>query len=174
MKKHYVYIIRSIQTNKVEYVGECINPRLRLNSHVANTNSAGSGTFAGRRNEIQMEIVKEFDNKSEAFKYQCELQKQYGFETDAERIMKQTKDSSGNLLMLSKDAQERKRKTQIERYGVPIIAYDKKTGQLVNEYESISQAAEELNIDCGNLNRCVNGIRYKSVGGYIFRKNNSA
>ena len=58
----------------------------------------------------------------------------------------------------------------IEKYATPIIAYDKITGALINEYQSINEAAIELNIDAGNLNRCINGIRYKSVGGYIFRK----
>jgi len=171
MKEYKVYTITEKKTNNILYVGETGLPiNKRLNCHVAHTKYAGSGKFAGRRNEIEMNVIKIFSTKSEAYTYQCELQKQYGFETDAEKLMKITTDSNGNLLMLSKEAQERKRKTQIEKYGVPIIAYDKKTGALVNEYESISEAAINLKIDVGNLNRCINGIRYKSVGGFIFRK----
>lgn len=171
MKQFYVYTITNNKTGEIEYIGESGLPmNKRFNCHVAHTKHSGSGKFAGRRNQISMNIIKRFDTKSEAYAYQCKLQKQYGWETDYERLLKITTDSSGNLLMLSKEAQERKRKTQIEKYGVPIIAYDKKTGALVNEYQSISEAAINLKIDVGNLNRCINGIRYKSVGGFIFRK----
>ena len=171
MKQFYVYTITNNKTGEIEYIGESGLPMSRrLNCHVAHTKCSGSGKFAGRRNEITMNIVKRFDTKSEAYAYQCELQKKYGFETDYQKALKGTIDNNGKLLMLSKEAIEKRIKTMIEKYATPIIAYDKITGALINEYQSINEAAIELNIDAGNLNRCINGIRYKSVGGYIFRK----
>lgn len=171
MKQFYVYTITNNKTGKIEYIGESgLAMNKRLNCHVSHTKHSGSGKFAGRRNEISMNIIKRFDTKSEAYAYQCELQKQLGWETDAEKAIKGTIDSDGKLLMLSKEVVKRRIRTMIERHGVPIIAYDKKTGVLVNEYESISEAAINLKIDVGNLNRCINGIRYKSVGGFIFKK----
>jgi len=171
MKQFYVYTITNNKTGEIEYIGESGLPiNRRLNCHVAHTKFSGSGKFAGRRNEISINIIKRFNTKSEAYAYQCELQKKYGFETDYQKALKGTVDANGKLLMLNKDCQERKKRTIIEKYGVAIIAYNKKTGAFVNEYESINHAADELNIDAGNLNRCINGIRYKSVGGYIFKK----
>ncbi len=77
----YVYeIINTLGT--IEYVGETSNPKRRLYEHTKKKPlTSGSGTFFGR-NDIIMNIVKEFDNRKDAYDYQCKLQKEYGLISD--------------------------------------------------------------------------------------------
>jgi predicted GIY-YIG superfamily endonuclease len=87
--KFYVYeLVNSLGV--VEYVGETTNPKQRLKSHFRKIKGHGYGKFAYRK-DITMNIVKEFDNRKDAFAYQCELQKKYGFETDLEKIQNHIK-----------------------------------------------------------------------------------
>jgi predicted GIY-YIG superfamily endonuclease len=91
MKKYYVYEIRN-SLGIVEYVGETANPKERFGRHVwrrpcltkKGNVSNGVGGFYGRT-DVSLNIVKEFDNRKDAFNYQCELQKEYGFKTDSEK-----------------------------------------------------------------------------------------
>ena len=83
---YYVYeIINFLGT--IEYIGESKNPKKRFMCHKSINKSGSNGKFNGRQ-DIFMNIVKEFNNKKDAFNYQCELQKQYGFESDAEKLSK--------------------------------------------------------------------------------------
>ena len=86
MKKYYVYeLYNSLGT--IEYVGETSRPLERFQNHIRhkpNPNN-GIGKFYGRM-DITMNIVKEFDNKTEAYRFQCQLQKEYGFITDSEKL----------------------------------------------------------------------------------------
>lgn len=75
MKKYYVYELYN-QMGTIEYVGETVNPKGRLKVH-----KCIAGKFH-KRNDIRMYIVKDFDNRKDAYNYQCELQIQYGFVTD--------------------------------------------------------------------------------------------
>lgn len=55
--------------------------------------------------------------------------------------------------------------------AISIKAYKKDTGEFVGEYESIGEAARQLNINKANLAKCVSGNpKYKSCKGYIFKK----
>jgi hypothetical protein len=91
MKKYYVYEIRNL-LGIVEYVGETSNPKDRFSRHIhrrpcltkKGNVSNGVGGFH-KRTDVSMNIVKEFDNRKDAYYYQCELQKQYGFKTDSEK-----------------------------------------------------------------------------------------
>lgn len=81
--KHYVYLLAD-SNNKVEYIGETKRPKGRFYQHTkSKPNGSSCGKFYGRT-DITMHVVNEFDNKKDAFNYQCELQKQYGFKTDRE------------------------------------------------------------------------------------------
>jgi predicted GIY-YIG superfamily endonuclease len=77
MKTHYVYELFNL-VGTIEYVGETTTPKHRFNQH-----KSKDGKFHNRT-DISMNIVEEFDNKKDAYNYQCQLQKQYGFITDAE------------------------------------------------------------------------------------------
>jgi len=74
---YHVYALVN-KEGKYEYIGETKNPRQRFNLHVCK-----NGKF--KRENVNMQIIKSFDNKSDAFKYQCELQIKYGFQTDSEK-----------------------------------------------------------------------------------------
>lgn len=170
MKEYYVYKIVDKKSGNIEYIGETCNLNLRFNCHVTNSKFSGSGRFAGRRNEIEMKVIKTFSDKKEAFDYQCKLQKELGFKTDLEKTQSAIRAADGTLHIHSAEAKAKSAKYKREIFGIPVIAYCKKTGKLIGEYETINDAAAELNADAGNVNRCVNGIRYKSVNGYIFKK----
>ena len=79
MEKRYVYELINLM-GTVEYVGETKQPTKRYKEHV----KWNRGKFY-KRGDILMNIVKEFDNKIEAFHYQCNLQKEYGLITDKEK-----------------------------------------------------------------------------------------
>jgi predicted GIY-YIG superfamily endonuclease len=80
MKTHYVYELYNL-LGTIEYVGHTINAKSRLYSHTKAKPGNGCGKFYGRT-DISMNIVKGFDNRKDAFQYQCQLQEQYGLETD--------------------------------------------------------------------------------------------
>ena len=122
----------------VEYVGETAYPTKRFANHKRKLRSPGCGRF-GNRSDVFMNIVKEFDNKIDAFEYQCQLQKEYGLKTDKERI--------GNI-------------------KIPIVAYDK-NGKFVAEFESTVIAANILNIKQPAISYVINGKR-KHAKGYTF------
>ncbi len=82
MKKWYVYELVNLM-GTVEYVGETSNPTRRLNEHIKykSNGQCNRGKFLGRV-DIFMNIVKEFNNRSEAWHYQCDLQLEYGLKSD--------------------------------------------------------------------------------------------
>jgi predicted GIY-YIG superfamily endonuclease len=169
MKKHKVYVIKNKTTDEILYIGETQHPSLRLNNHVCNGSSNGSGTFAGMRDKIKMEIVKEFDERSDAFAYQCKLQTEYGFLSDCEMLRQKCINEHGQYFITLPEVIARRTKTIKEVLGIDIVVYEKKTGKLVKEYQSMNEACIELGVDKRNAVKCLKGIRYKSAGGYIFK-----
>ena len=49
-----------------------------------------------------------------------------------------------------------------------IYQIDKDTGNIIKEWESLSLAANELNLKIGNICKVCQGLR-KSAGGYIWK-----
>ena len=78
----YVYELVNLM-GTVEYVGESLNPKKRLRQHTKTKPRAGvgSGKFFGRQDLI-LHIVAGFDNRKDAWEHQCNLQTQYGMESD--------------------------------------------------------------------------------------------
>jgi hypothetical protein len=93
--KKYVYELYNL-LGTVEYVGETINPKERFRYHTKLKPKIGSGwgKFYGRL-DIQMNVVKDFNNKKDAYEYQCQLQKYYGLITDSELVSKGKKGKHG-------------------------------------------------------------------------------
>ncbi len=150
MKKWYVYELVNLM-GTVEYVGETINPKRRFYEHTKTKPSPQTGKFYGR-NDIFMNIVKEFDNKKEAWSYQCILQSQYGFKSERLQNIK------NNKLHHLKGGETVKRS---------IICYSKCKNNLIGEYNSLTDAANELKISVGNIGNVLSG-RYKQTNGYYF------
>ena len=75
---NYVYEIYD-NYGSVVWVGETIRPNVRLYEHTKKT----SGKFYGQN--VMMHIVAEFATKQEAFDYQCDLQEEYGLESDRQK-----------------------------------------------------------------------------------------
>jgi predicted GIY-YIG superfamily endonuclease len=77
MRKKYVYELVN-KDNVVEHVGESYNPKARYREHVHHKfrPKKGMGKFYGRT-DLTLEVVAEFDNRKEAFDYQCQLQTKY-------------------------------------------------------------------------------------------------
>jgi predicted GIY-YIG superfamily endonuclease len=82
MIKHYVYELINL-LGTIEYVGESKNPYQRFNSHTKVKPGKAMGKFYGRQ-DLTLNIVKEFNNRKDAYQYQCELQSKYGLITDRE------------------------------------------------------------------------------------------
>jgi predicted GIY-YIG superfamily endonuclease len=144
MKKYYVYEIVNLM-GTIEYVGETATPKRRWHDH-----HKPSGRF-GNRSDVFMSIVCEFDNRKEAFNYQCELQEQYGFETDFNKLKRKQR-LTGKMLADLK--------------STPIIAFDKNTNY-INEFVSLQSAARELNLHASNICKVLKQ-KIKSTGGYTF------
>ena len=77
MKKWYVYEIVNLM-GTVEYVGETIVPKQRFKHHRFNKFK--------KRQDLVYNIVAEFDNRQDAFEFQCKLQSEYGIETDYNKL----------------------------------------------------------------------------------------
>jgi predicted GIY-YIG superfamily endonuclease len=140
-----VYEIINDRNDKVIHVGETCDMDRRIKEHISE-----NGKFYEQRNYISFFIVKTFDNKKDAFNYQCELQKKYGLETDIEK-------SSKNMKQVQKITTERKR--------IPIAQYDL-NGNFIKKYPSILAAEKELKIR--TIWNVVNGHQ-KSTKNFVFK-----
>lgn len=170
MKEYKVYTISHKKTGEILYVGETGLPlNRRLNCHVAKSKKPGSGKFAGMRDEIEMKVIEIFNTKSEAYKYQCELQEKYGFKTDFQKLQEASINEDGIRRVHTQASNEKRKKTMQELYSNPILVWKKLTGKFIGEFSSMSDVTNQLNVDRRNVHKCLNGIRYKSVSGYIFK-----
>ena len=106
MKTHYVYELYNL-LGSLEYVGETCNPKVRMYHHtkIKPIVGSGCGKFYGR-SDIFMHLVKEFDNKKDSFRYQCQLQQEYGMITDREKL-------------IGPESEETKRKKSLAKLGKP-------------------------------------------------------
>jgi predicted GIY-YIG superfamily endonuclease len=152
MKKVYVYTIVNTKGG-VEYVGETTMPKKRFYNHKSKLRSAGSGRF-GNREDVFMNIVAEFNNRKDAFDYQCNLQKQYGFETDVEKRLKVHKIGGYNGGQVT-----------AQRYSKAVLVYEYNSNKFIGEFESQRKASIKLNLNNGNVTSVLNG-KYKQTGGY--------
>ena len=86
MRKWYVYELINL-VGTVEWVGETVRPKERFANHIKHKPCKGNGIglFYGRC-DLSMHIVKEFYSKKEAYEYQIQLQKQYGLQTDIDKL----------------------------------------------------------------------------------------
>lgn len=50
----------------------------------------------------------------------------------------------------------------------PVLQYTL-NGELINEWVSIKTAAESLRLSRGNISNCCNGVKFKQVGGFVWR-----
>jgi predicted GIY-YIG superfamily endonuclease len=168
MNKYYVYSIVNKQTSEIEYIGESgLSPNLRFNNHLAS-----NGKFAGRRDEVEMKIIESFATKKEAYEYQNKLQKEMGWVSDREKSINNSRDKNNEFFIHGKESRKKRIETRKRLYGIPIMVYKKKNGIFVKQYQCIVDACDELDVDRRNVNKCLNGIRYKSVGGYVFKYKN--
>jgi predicted GIY-YIG superfamily endonuclease len=119
---------------EIEYIGETYDIKIRFTMHLTSSKSK----FLGRK-DLQIIVIKTFDNKKDAFHYQCSLQKELGFETDIEKSSKS--------------------KIAIKCYDI--------SGNYVNNFNSIKEASRILSINAGNVCRVLKGI-VKQTSGYTF------
>jgi predicted GIY-YIG superfamily endonuclease len=154
MKKYYVYEIINL-LGTVEYVGETTMPKRRFYAHtkIPKKIGVGSGRFYNR-SDIFMNIVKEFDNKKEAFQYQIQLQKEYGLDTDLDK--------------LRKNGFKKNHPFHLKNNYTKVKGYDSE-GNCVGTFESIGDAARILNIKKAGVWSAANG-NIKKTKGYSFVK----
>lgn len=143
MKKWYVYEIVNLM-GTVEYVGETTMPKQRMANHKSSHKGNGTGRFSNR-SDVFMNIVKEFDTKSDAFEFQCKLQNEYGFINDRNKHACNTSYRPPNI----------------------ILQFDL-NGNFIKEFPSLCNAARELSIP-KQLIRAVIVGNQKKTHGYTFK-----
>ena len=118
------------------------------------------------------QFSEEWKNKiRESSKKSWELRKKSGLTIKSkEQIEKQ----SNSLKNFFKTEEGKKHldlmvKKTIERVSIPILQYSKE-GDFIKEWGSAAEASRELNIPSPNITNCVNGKKYKSAGGFVWRK----
>jgi predicted GIY-YIG superfamily endonuclease len=136
--KHFVYELVNL-LGTIEYVGETYDIEQRYLNHISK-----SGKFFGRH-DINIYKVAEFNTKSEAFNYQCVLQKHYGFETDFEKNLR-----GGPA---GRDAHKKS-----------ILCFDFISNKFIKQYDAITDAAQELNMHSAQICRVLKGERNKCHG----------
>ncbi len=144
MKKWYVYELVNLM-GTIEYVGETYDIKQRLYNHTKTNKSIWDGKFYGR-NDIFMNIVAEFDNNKDAFEYQCKLQKEYGFETDLDKMQYSIKKA-------------------YEKLNKPILCFDYKSNKFLAEFSSQREASRILNVN--NIDKVLKGT-INHTKGYRF------
>ena len=133
---------------KVEYVGHTKNPKTRLYNHVDK-----NGKFAGRT-DLRLEVIKSgFKKKSQAFDYECKLQKELGWETDLEKSSRYLREAQ---------------KMFTEEKSMPVAAY-KITGEFLGIFPSMQETARRFDLNYLLVYRVANNLQ-KSTKGYIFKK----
>ena len=130
----------------VEHVGETDRPKVRFREH-----KSIDGNFYNRQDLI-MNVVKEFNTKKEAWWHQVELQTYYGLETDREKNIKAAKKGA---IIGGKPSNK-------------IIVHSYYTGDFIGEYESQNEAGRILNVSSGNISQTVRGI-LEQCNGYTFK-----
>ena len=149
MKSFYVYKIVD-KSDNILYIGETSDIEHRFNVHTSN-----QGLFY-KRLDISLVVVKEFKTKKAAFNYQLQLQNQYGFETDLEKLIKNA--SKGSITRMERYKEHGNWKREIK-------CFDYKTKKFISEFESIRKAERVMSVN--NIEKVLNG-KYKQVGGYYF------
>ena len=155
--KHYVYILLN-EAGTVEYVGRTKNPKRRMSTHKCKP-SGNHGQFHSR-DDISMEIVKEFGTKREALDYEGQLKLDIGFEwTERTAGMKGGK-IGGRITGLKYGRINGKKSSK------PVLVYDK--NGFVGEFPSQNEFAKLYNLHQAAVNRVVLG-KQKTTGGFIIR-----
>ena len=137
MKKWYVYELVNLM-GTVEYVGETQNPKKRIYNH-----KSKYGKFTARA-DIFMNIIKEFNNKKDAYEYQCIIQNEYGFLSDRD-------------ISYVHSANQSK----------PINVYF--NGKIIGEYRSYTQARKQLGFTPRHISSHVSN---NIIEGYYFEYKN--
>jgi hypothetical protein len=131
----------------IEHVGETDNTKRRWKQHVKDKpyEYSKNGKFY-RRQDIVMNIVKEFDNKKDARRLETQLKLEYGLPT-TER--------------------DRDRKNGLKN-SEPVVVY-KTDGTFVGEYYSAIECSRVLDLHQASVARVVLG-KQKTAEGYVIKK----
>ena len=151
---YYVYeLINHYGT--VEYVGESKNPYIRFRQHTKSKYEPhrSMGIFHGRQDLI-LNVVSVYDNHKDALNLEAKLKKDYGFAL-TEKLGKIKGGRIGGPIGGGIG------------YKRPILQFDK-TNTLIKKYESVSEAARELDIPNSSITDCAKGRR-KQTRGFIWK-----
>jgi predicted GIY-YIG superfamily endonuclease len=142
IKKKYVYELINLM-GTIEYVGETNRPEKRFYEHtkLKYKSDCGVGKFYGRQDLI-MNIVKEFDDTKSCFRYETELKIYYGL-IPSEHI--------------------NRRQNGIKSSSKPVIVTNIKTGE-VKEFYGLQNACLNLGLNLGEAGRVARGGRTHHKG----------
>lgn len=83
----YVYDLIENESNIILHIGSTKRPNVRLKEHIKDkpkSGLTGHGKFYGK--DARIEVIRSFEDKKEARKFEFERQKQKGFKTDNDKI----------------------------------------------------------------------------------------
>ncbi|MEK6479599.1 NUMOD1 domain-containing DNA-binding protein [Catalinimonas sp. 4WD22] len=171
-KPTYIYVLKNPFSNRIFYLGKTITLERRLTNHIIDARMDRYSTPAMRQYirdilakgskpifeviyvvkpdqkwwDVERDFIKEYRKKYELFNV-CDG----GFSG-----------AQGNHL-----TEEGKKKLQ-ELFSKPVLCYDAKTGELIQEYISAREAARQLNLFSNQVTQVCKG-KFAHTGGYIFR-----
>jgi predicted GIY-YIG superfamily endonuclease len=151
MQKHYVYELINLY-GSVEDVGETTRPKWRLYQHTKVKPEGGHGKYYGRQ-DLVMNIVDTFDNRSDALKLETELKLSYGLEP-TERNRNSKNGRKAGLLYGGKNAE--------------VVLVYKKDGSFVGEYQSQRHCAIALQLSHSKVCEVSNG-KLPQTKGYLIK-----
>lgn len=161
---YYLYQHIRNDTNEVFYVG--IGDKYRPNEK-SSRNKFWENIVS--KTEYTVEIIKSFKTWEEACDWEMFLIATYGRRVDGDGpLVNMTFGGEGtNGLKHSKETIEKRKESLALKKSYAIDAYDIKTRHFLKSYISITEAANDLNINKGGIYACVNKIQYYTKG-YTF------
>jgi hypothetical protein len=143
---YFVYELVNLM-GTVEYVGRTKEPKMRWIEHVKKKpieGISGKGLFYGRQ-DLVMNLVKEFDNVKDANYYEGRLKLEHGFNWgERDNFVKNGFRAPRAVLVYKLD------------------------GTFVGDFVSTEEAAHRLDVWSGNIGKVLSG-KIKQTGGYTFK-----
>ena len=153
MKTYYVYELVN-QSAEIEYIGCSYRPKERYYAH-----TCINGKFYGR-NDIEVKIIKSFNNRLDALTFEGEHKIKNGFEWSEDVGRKKAGAMGGKI-----SGKLVGKMNGIRGSSKSVNIYDYSTNEFIGNYYSIREAARQLNVYQSPLTAVAKG-KYKQHKGY--------
>jgi hypothetical protein len=167
MKKEFIYCLKDPRDYSVKYIGKSNNPKKRFKEHIKESKNKKTKKEKWINKLIMLnlepilEILKEINTGEYVIWEPFYIKK---FKQEGHKLVNDDENGFGTI-----SGKGRKILKKIhEDSKIRINQYDT-DGKFIKSFNSIREAAKEINISHANISRCCNGL-YKHASGFIFRK----